>query len=473
MQNKRDQLHAHQFLVGRMVAALVRGEPDLQESPLRRAGSGTVIGVVVALLLSVGFGLYGLVAPGGSTAWQQPGTIIVEQETGTRYLYLDGTLRPTLNYASAKLAVTGAGRPMTSVSRNSLAGTQHGRPVGIPGAPDAIPTPANLSADPWLVCATEEEQPNGSTKPGTLLTVAGGPASTPVPHDNAVLVRSTDGANYLVWRDERLRVTDRAALVALGFSSAQPLVVDPSWLNSLRAGPDLVATMPEGTGSPGLAVGGQQTRVGQVFEVRLTGDRKDFYLMRADGLAGISQTEAALLLARAETAAAYPGAAARPLPMTAGQLDKAQWSAAKATEGRLPAIPPSSMDDQLTGGRTLCLAMTFTERGQHGRLVTVDREAVATAGVRAGGDGRTADRVLVPPGGGALVSAQSGPGTATGSTYLITDLGVLFPLPSNEVVNELGYSGVAPLPVPTTVLAFLPTGPVLDPVAARKEWGPR
>jgi Type VII secretion system ESX-1, transport TM domain B len=38
------------------------------------------------------------------------------------------------------------------------------------------------------------------------------------------------------------------------------------------------------------------------------------------------------------------------------------------------------------------------------------------------------------------------------------------------VITDLGYGGVTPLPVPTTLLDFLPTGPALDPTAARKEW---
>jgi hypothetical protein len=59
-----------------------------------------------------------------------------------------------------------------------------------------------------------------------------------------------------------------------------------------------------------------------------------------------------------------------------------------------------------------------------------------------------------------------------GTRYLVTDLGTKFPVPSDEVASALGYGGMRPLPVPTTLLSLLPTGPVLDPARARTEWRP-
>src|SRR5204862_174540 len=87
------------------------------------------------------FGMLGVVSPGGSTAWREPGAIIVEKETGSRFLLVDGVLRPVLNLASARL-LAGAEAPVRSVSGKSLAGVPHGAAVGIPGAP--TPTDALL-----------------------------------------------------------------------------------------------------------------------------------------------------------------------------------------------------------------------------------------------------------------------------------------------------------------------------------------
>src|SRR5215475_483997 len=103
MQSKKDQLQAHNFVVGRLRSALLRGDADAIETPTRRFSAAGFAGLLVGALLVAGFGVWGLIFPGGNRGWQAPGTIIVEKETGTRYLYLGGTLRPVLNLASARL----------------------------------------------------------------------------------------------------------------------------------------------------------------------------------------------------------------------------------------------------------------------------------------------------------------------------------------------------------------------------------
>jgi hypothetical protein len=82
-----------------------------------------------------------------------------------------------------------------------------------------------------------------------------------------------------------------------------------------------------------------------------------------------------------------------------------------------------------------------------------------------GADSREADKVVVPPGGGLVVRDLPAPGVGTGTLFLVTDLGVKFPLASDGVAGTLGYGGVTPVLVPSTLLAFLPTGPALDPNA--------
>lgn len=69
----------------------------------------------------------------------------MEKETGTRYLFLDGRLRPVRNYASA-LLLTGKGAAVRTVAAKALSDVPHGAPIGIDGAPDSLPTPATLLA---------------------------------------------------------------------------------------------------------------------------------------------------------------------------------------------------------------------------------------------------------------------------------------------------------------------------------------
>ena len=153
MRSKRDQVQAHTFMMGRLTSGMLLADPDAPESPLGRTTRGALIGLLVGVLLAAGALVYGLIRPGGNDAWRGGDTLIVNKETGARYLYAGGRLRPVRNYASAVL-IGGSDLKTTSVRTASLAGTPVGRPVGIPGAPDSLPGPGDLETSRWEVCST-------------------------------------------------------------------------------------------------------------------------------------------------------------------------------------------------------------------------------------------------------------------------------------------------------------------------------
>ena len=110
--------------------------------------------MLVAAIGLGGFALYGLFAGGGSK-WRDAGAVIVEKESGARFVYRDGRLHPVLNYASA-LLIVGADRSHTVlVSRRSIEGVPRGLPLGIADAPDSLPASGRLSTAPWTVCSLE------------------------------------------------------------------------------------------------------------------------------------------------------------------------------------------------------------------------------------------------------------------------------------------------------------------------------
>jgi ESX secretion system ATPase EccB len=78
-----------------------------------------------------------------------------------------------------------------------------------------------------------------------------------------------------------------------------------------------------------------------------------------------------------------------------------------------------------------------------------------------------ADRIVVPPGAGALVTNLAAPDASAGGLSLVPDLGMRYSLPSVELLPVLGYGGVEVVPLPAPVLALVPAGPALDPAAAR------
>ena len=80
--------------------------------------------------------------------------------------------------------------------------------------------------------------------------------------------------------------------------------------------------------------------------------------------------------------------------------------------------------------------------------------------------GTTADQVVIPVGGGALVRTASAPGTPPGTGFLVTDLGVRYPLVADTVASTLGYGHLEQAGVPPALLTLLPSGPALSPEAA-------
>lgn len=491
--NRRDQAHAHRFLNRRLSAALIQNEPDSADMPMRKLGVATFSSVMVALLAMAGFGIYGLLRPGGATSWKNGQSLILEQETGTRYVFTGGKLHPVLNYASARLLLGQQALTIASVSAASLSGTPRGLPIGIPGAPDELPTPATLTTGPWSVCSLPSVDAAGNIQPYVRVTAGGaaaasGAGSAPPGAVSAggrgVLVSGQDGTIYLVWNDHRLRVPGgEAALTGLGYSGARPLPVGDAWLSAVPQGPDLAAPPVTGAGASGPMAGGHSSRVGQVY----VSGGSQYYVMLADGLAPVTQTQAYLLLAADWAARLYPATGPAAITVSAAVAASIRSQASVDARG-LPARPPALVDTA-TGQLGVCDSY---QPGGSGvpviDTVTVASPAMpaaASTGAPGGGTGggtgsgqvgplgtALADQVRIPPGGGVVMLAVAVPGGTSGTLYLVTDQGVKYPLPDTSVLTALGLGGVTPARIPVAVAALLPTGPTLDQQAAAKTVSP-
>ncbi len=250
MQSKRDQVQAHGFMMGRLSSGLLTADPDAPESPLGRTTRGVVFGLLVTVLIGAGATVYGLLRPGGNETWRKGENLVVNRETGARYLWTgtDGVLHPVRNYASARL-IGGAQLKAVDVSTASLRDVPVGAPAGIPGAPDTLPGPAQLDAGAWHMCVTGPDGALPSTsgavagagveQAGATTLVAGAPLETQdVGADRGVLVSGPDRAEYLVWRGSRLPL-DRAsdARNALGYGSERAMPVSAAFLDALAPAP--------------------------------------------------------------------------------------------------------------------------------------------------------------------------------------------------------------------------------------------
>ena len=476
MQSRRDQVQAHQFVVSRLVTGLLRADPDEPETPVQRTQRGVFVGALLAIVVCVGFLVYGFAKPGGATAWRKPGTLVMEKETGTRYFY-DGTLRPVRNHASARL-LTAPGSVMQKVSSSSLRGTAHGAPVGIEDAPDALPAAGDLSDGPWDVCASTGRTSSGDRRPVTELFVDAERAVRGLPRDRAVLVRAGEEF-HLLWRGNRYRLPGgRTAADALGYGGAQPLAVSGAFLQALPAGPDLAAPRTPGLGEDGPRLDGRPSAVGTVYGVPAPGGGQQHYLLHRAGLVPVTGTQAALLLGDPRTLRAAYGdsaaASARPLSSRALNEARAPWegdgAAIREAGEALPQVPPAL--ESVADGLSLCSRLS--PQGERGTTVQL-----VFAGTRSGAAGAPAvaatrpacapvDAVIVPAGRGGLVRVLGASGRQVGtSAYLVTDTGVKYRIAGKDAAEALGYDlATDAQAVPSTLVGMLPTGPDLSPEAA-------
>lgn len=470
MPSRRDQIQSYQFLIQRIISALVMREPDAQQSPFRRLGGAVFAGVMIAVLVTAGAGIFGLVKPGGKKTWKTENTVVLEKETGAVYVYRGGALQPVLNYASARLI---AGKPNSpvSVSRASLAGERRGVQLGIPGAPDALPDPKRLVGPAWTLCSAPGVDQSGSTVRQTVLVVGspsrgGGPLG-----DRGLVVTDLDSAEvYLVWKDRRYLIRDaNVVLEALTLAQRPRLRVGAAWLNALPRGDDLGRIDIPGRGTQSAAVTGAVT--GQVFVVATAGGDKQYYVALRDALAPVSFLQVSILLGDPATKVAYGGATPTPREFSAADASSARKSDVFQRQDG-DAQPPADLPELVDVSQQTSACAAF----RHARpLPTVFIEAaMPDAGSGAPTTSRTeegtalADRVVVPPGRGAVVEAMPAADAERGALALVTSEGIRYAVPNRNVLEALGYGKVRPTRLPASLVARLPEGPALDPDAARR-----
>ncbi|MET7596868.1 type VII secretion protein EccB [Streptomyces sp. NPDC004082] len=493
MQSKRDQVHAHTFMMGRLSSSLLMADPDAPESPLGRTTRGVVFGVLVTVLIGAGATVYGLLRPGGNDGWRDGEHLVVNRDTGARYLWTgtDGVLHPVRNYASAKL-IGGSDLATADVRTPSLQGVPVGAPVGIPGAPDVVPEPGQLDDGPWHMCVTGPDgalpdtsgavTTGGVGKPGAT-TVAAGTSldSRAIGRDRGVLVSGPGGTEYLVWRGSRLPLDrDSDARNALGYGSREPMPVSAAFLDALAPGPVLKPPAVPGRGEEGPVLGGEASRIGQLFKISVPGGDSTYHLLRKDGLVPLTRLGAALVLGDPATQKdAYEGRSPEVRTLGADALrEHRAKDSGDAASAELPDAPP--LPQSAERGTALCAQVDGDNGGVRIRSVLVPLDRLAPVAVSQGTSQPLepacvpTDATVVRPGHGALVRALHASGAAHGSTtYLVAENGVKYRVSAKESLAALGYEASDIASVPAPLLAAFPTGADLDPAAASGAMEPR
>jgi type VII secretion protein EccB len=439
MQTRQDHVQAYKFASNRLATALVTGSAGPGDAPFRRSVLGVIVGVIISALFCGGFVVYGLIKPVPG-AWRQQGAIVVDKQTGTRFMYLNGTLHPTANYASALLLV-GQNATVEMVAHASLAGVPVGNTIGIAGAPQTLP--ATLLPGAWAECLA----PAGPSGNAVVLDLAPSRHVTGSTAGQLILVAGPTGTQYVLWDNTKYLVPQRSALVAFGLGNQTPMNAPSSWLGAIPSGPALAPPTIAGRGKEGPSVAGQPMRIGTVFEVSAAG-ADQYYVLLRDGLAPLSHTAAALL-----TVSGF------------GPLQQVSPAVVASAPASLNRSLLNSLPDLLSGtayqpkGAALCLRQT-SPGSASGTMVITDEAAATATGV------------IVPAGTGMLVQPPAPKSRSflppTPPTYLVTDQGIKYVLADTGVLADFGYSGITPHTVPVSVLDLIPSGPALSTSVARR-----
>ncbi|MFC6018659.1 type VII secretion protein EccB [Plantactinospora solaniradicis] len=456
MPSRQDQLHSYQFMVQRVVGALVMRETDPAQSPFRRAAGATLASVLIALIAVGGSVVVGVFLGGGATKWKNQSAVIVEKESGAQYVYYENKLHPVLNYASALLIIGSSGPKTVSVSRKSLEGEPRGVLLGIRDLPESLPPTNRLIGNEWTVCSAERSD---ASPRSTLLIGTSAPGGRSL-GDEGVLAQHPNGELYLLWHNRRYKIRDVSLVLdALTWGGERKVAVAPALLNALPAGADLKKIDISDAGQPSDEVPGAQ--IGQVFEVNRQGGGGQFVVAKRDGLYNITELQANLLLTDLK------------LQDDAINMSQGDFGSARKRGDLLPtddaAAPRSTPKMAATEGGVVCGDVP-DDRGVQNIRVGADLSKVAdppptTAQSPQGG--ALADQVVLEAGRGVVVEAAAAPGATGGAISVVTDQGRRHPVTSAEVLGNLGYASAKRVRMPANLVSLIPQGPALDPEKAR------
>ncbi len=452
MQTRRDQLHAYRFLTKRAQAALVAGEPNLVDPPMRRLTIVTVSGVMVAILVAAGFAIFGFVKPSVGDSWKDKGSIIVERETGARYVYIDGKLHPALNYASAVLAVSnGSGSAkVVLVDRSDLNGTPRGATIGTPGLPDELPSAGKLIKSPWTVCSDlkfANSDNTGALNAVTSVHIGTSVSATALAATESLYVQLPgDGARFLVYRGVRHQIASDQVASALQLS-AGPITVSTAFVNALPVGTALQAPKLPNEGEAAPPVDGKQTAVGDVVV-----DGSSQRLVTGDGLSVITPVERAL----------FEAAGGTEVTVSPGSSLQARQTAPLQFGSDLPSQLPQLSGQAQSGSGACAVFANLTNPTIEFPSSVAGFTEGQDVGESALSEHGRADEVDLQPGGAAFVTTTNN--SAVG--YLVAIPGKTFALNSDDVVSAFGYGSAKPATVTPQLITLLPPGPALTPESA-------
>lgn len=523
-QQRRDELAAYTFARKRTVAAFLAPSPGGSEEGAPRPVRTVMPSLAVGVVLVIGFIAWGVIKPTAPKGWDTPGEhIIVDSDSTTRYVVLsDGetktkTLHPVLNYASAKLLLDKGKGSVIEVPGKEIdkSGIPHGATLGIPYAPDRLPAKDDAEkAKTWAVCERPAPGSEGAIDRAVFVLDSGD--AKVLKDDRRVDAREAlyvvdpkteqeylvdgKGNAFLLGGQSGLDDTTMAQLrAAVIGTNARPQPVSEEWLRTLNEGGVITFPTVPGIGETTSVEGlpEEAMTVGRVLKAKdAQGDQ--YYVVLQDEVAAITPFVANLLKSSPKATLAYgtdeiddvQADTSAIIAANDGQPDT--FYADKGWPQELPrqANPAATGTDE---------ARTTSCSVYNGKIEANKPQLAAWAGAnypkKVIADSLSA---YVSSGSGLLFREVAGGAAGGGATYLLTDTGLRYSLPTNndsaagaeadgngsgsgsgssdsssssdggasetdKARTRLGYEKVSnPVIVPQTWATFIPKGPTLD-----------
>ncbi|MFB6892588.1 type VII secretion protein EccB [Kitasatospora sp. NPDC056327] len=506
MASRRDELNAYTFARKRTVAAFLLPGGGGSDEDAPRPVKAVLPSVVVAALVVGGFGLWGVFKPSAPVGWDEGKYIVQGKQSTTRYVVLtdpDGRTRrlhQVLNMASARLVLPVDSKVVVVDDGVLDRYPNHGPTIGIPYAPDKLPSKANAGRPmKWSVCDRPGD-PQGSTVDQAVFVAGGADAESLGAKDRkldvgqALLVQQADdpqvAASGQAAARGRLRVflvddrgrrhaiggpedsdTTRSQLMWAVFgATATPQKVKKDWLDTLAPGSDIVFPRIDGlvpdTRGPNSSVPLQNPEDRKVGRLVRFGEKH--YVVGRTQLLLVTPFQAELIRQNPQLQPLYNQDANR-----SPRIDDLTPAEHATVNSNVPLMAEGAADWPLRTGapandwqapkdaRTV-VCSTFEGVAEDGRTPRRSVWAGPDYPVRYSNGAATAH---VTPGHGLFYRALDNAADGSGTDFLITETGLRYAVPAGSEGGKGGPTAPADRPAQPAGQAGAPGTPA-GPAAA-------
>ena len=508
----KSQVQAYRFLLRRTESALVRKDAVLVHDPISSYNRSIIVGILAAMVISIGFILFAVFSPSGSLP--SGNAIVIGKQSGAVYALVSESnqqrLIPTFNVASARLILMAkqSGQNQqgqqpantanqvvtpTVVDDDVLKGVSTDRRTGLVDAPQLLPAPNQRISNNWAVCDTlhiATNEPNQVTGQVDTSVLAGVPdLGTALSPNQAILAGNSNIGYYLIYRRSKfttqrsllnadvvkakVNLNDSAVTSVYGLSASSARPITPALLNAiLEVSPLTTPTISQLNQDSPFAAQTRGTarnaKIGGILHTTDPDRTEHFYVLLTTGKHEVSAAAAAVLV----YANAVQGQRYDVIPNDITDIPTDNTS---QPFDDFPAAQLNMVDR--SDNPTSCLTWSYPNNVQHTTLtISHAQNAPVPTGKTAitlgqpSPDGEKVKFFYMPTGQAAVVrDSTSDADATTGPIYVISDLGVRFGVPSSDVAQGLGLGDPSTYPpAPDAIVRLLPTGSSLDPSAATR-----